>query len=84
MEGLGGTQHLALLASKDEENDANHNGPDASPDRDVDRLLLLDRQLNWSELDLMSFLGETEAAVQQPEDTGCDQDDYNVPRKLDK
>ncbi|OGP57271.1 MAG: hypothetical protein A2V67_01085 [Deltaproteobacteria bacterium RBG_13_61_14] len=49
--------------------------PHASPDRDVDRLPVLDRQLNRAQLSLMGLLGVPETAIRQPQDAGRDQSD---------
>ena len=60
----------AFLATEDQKRAADHDGADAGPDRHVDGLLVLDRQLDRSDLCLVSLLGEAEAAVHQPQDAG--------------
>src|SRR4030042_2953641 len=63
---------LVLLSRKKQERAANHYSPHAGPDRDVDRLLVLYRQLDRAQLGLMSLLGLRETTLHQPKDAGND------------
>lgn len=49
-------QRLALLARKKQQRATNHDRPHTSPYWGVDRLLVLYRQLDRAQLDLMSLL----------------------------
>src|SRR6266511_974914 len=49
-----------FLARKKQEPAASHNRPHTSPDRDVDRLLLLSRQLERAQLDVVGLLSIAE------------------------
>src|SRR5215475_11622870 len=66
-------QELALLARKEQERAANHYRPYASPDWHIDRLLLLHRQLERAQLDLLSLLSVAETAIDQAQDASRDQ-----------
>src|SRR4030042_5917951 len=65
-------QELLLLPRKKQERPANHYSPHAGPDRDVDRLLVLYRQLDRAQLRLMSALGVAETTVHQPKHASND------------
>jgi hypothetical protein len=61
---------LARLAWKKEDHAANHDRPQASPRWNVDGLRVLHRQLDRSNLGVVSFLGVAETAIRQPQDAG--------------
>src|SRR5437879_3616107 len=65
---------LALRRHQQQES-ADDNRPDAGPDRNVDGLLVLHRQLERADLGLVGLLRVTKAAVHQPQDAGRDQYD---------
>ena len=66
---------LPLLAAKDEEKTANHEGSDAGPERNIDVLFLLDGELDGTEFDVVSVLGVAEAPIHESKHTSHDQYD---------
>src|SRR5687768_15243784 len=69
--GLGS----ALLAADEQQAGADDDGADAGPQRDVDALFLLDRELDRAEVGLVLLLGVAEAAVDEAENAEDDEDD---------
>jgi hypothetical protein len=65
-------EELVLFSRKKQERAANHYSSHTGPDRDVDRLLVLYRQLDRAQLGLMSALGVAETTVHQPKHAGND------------
>src|SRR5262249_4604146 len=63
------------LATRDEQDHARCYRSRAGPHRDVHRFLLLDRELERTDLRLVSLLGVAEAAVGQTQGPQYDQDD---------
>src|SRR6185295_4311505 len=74
MESTIPCRRLALPA-EDEEEAADDDGADTDPDREVDRLLLLDRKLERSELHGRLLLRVREASIAEHEGAGDDEDD---------
>lgn len=73
-------QRLAFLDSIKQEYAANHYRPYTGPNRDVDRLLVLYRQLDLSQLGRLGVLGVAETAIPQPQDADHNQ---HYSRNLD-
>jgi len=61
------------LRAHHEQKRADHDCTDTGPYRDVDRFLVLDRQLEWADLGVVGRLGVGDAAVHQPNNAGGDQ-----------
>ena len=68
MERLGGNRYLLPLAAEYEKQAANNDGSDACPNREVDRLLLLDREFDRPNFDGRVFLCVRKAAISKHED----------------
>ena len=68
-------QPLALLARRKQEDGANHYRPHASPDRDVDPLLVLCSQFERAQLGRMGITDVAETAIHQRQHAGHDQYD---------
>src|SRR6185295_1113533 len=66
---------LKTLLAGEKQQSADHDGAGADPDRDVDRVLVLDRHLQAAELEIVAFAGVGESSVDQPENAGRDQYD---------
>src|SRR5436190_23020405 len=56
-----------------EEDDAGDDGADPGPERDIDRLLLFDREVERADLRLVGGFRVREVAVHQSDDAGDDQ-----------
>src|SRR5678816_1948361 len=72
---------LCSPAAAEQQHAAQNDRADASPHRDVDGLLFLDRQLDRADLGLVTFLGVTEAAVCESKRAA---DDQNQCHYLDR
>jgi len=68
---------LAFPAASDEQRATNDDGSDAGPHRNVDCLLLFDRELDRPKLCFVRFLCEAEAGEDQAEHTCDDEQNSN-------